>query len=133
MRTRHIPGIHILSVFTLQNYCFIAIMAFTNGIYTCRCKEVWTMKRLWTYIEGKDWRTATKYIFASLILGTVFALAGLAVWLIIRNWAFSTWGWMVCFTGFPIIFAWVYVFLYECSHKGFSSPSKLDSNFSHPT
>ncbi len=74
------------------------------------------MKRLWTYIEGKNWRTETKYRFALLIVETVFALVGLAVWLIIRIWALSTWDWMVCFIGYPIVISWFYVFLYGYNH-----------------
>ena len=49
------------------------------------------MKNLWTYIEKKKWHADTKYRVALLILGTLFALAGLALWLIIRIWALSTW------------------------------------------
>ena len=58
------------------------------------------MKNLWTYIEKKKWHADTKYRVALLILGTLFALAGLALWLIIRIWALSTWDWM----------------LYSCNH-----------------
>ena len=61
------------------------------------------MKNLWTYIENKNWHADTKYRVALLILGTLYALAGFAVWLIIRIWALSTWDWMVCFLGFVIM------------------------------
>ena len=38
------------------------------------------MKNLWTYIENKNWHADTKYRVALLILGTLYALAGFAVW-----------------------------------------------------
>lgn len=74
------------------------------------------MKNLWTYIENKNWHADTKYRVALLILGTLFALAGLALWLIIRIWALSTWDWMVCFIGYPVVISWFVVLLYSCNH-----------------
>lgn len=74
------------------------------------------MKNLWTYIEKKKWLADTKYRVALLILGTLYALAGFAAWLIIRIWALSTWDWMVCFLGYPVVISWFVVFLYSCNH-----------------
>ena len=74
------------------------------------------MKNIWAYIERKKWHAGTKYRVALLILGTLYALVGLAVWLIIRIWALSTWDWMVCFLGYPVIISWFVVFLYSCNH-----------------
>ena len=64
------------------------------------------MKNLWTYIEKKKWHADTKYRVALLILGTLFALAGLALWLIIR----------ICFIGYPVVISWFVVLLYSCNH-----------------
>lgn len=74
------------------------------------------MKILWTYIEKKKWNAETKHRVALLILGTIYALAGFAVWLVIRIWALSTWDWMVCFVGYPVAISWFVVFLYSCKH-----------------
>ena len=74
------------------------------------------MKNIWAYIERKKWHAGTKYRVALLILGTLYALVGLAVWLIIRIWALSTWDWMVCFIGYPIVISRFVVFLYSCNH-----------------
>ena len=37
------------------------------------------MKNLWTYIENKNWHADTKYRVALLILGTLYALAGFSI------------------------------------------------------
>ena len=74
------------------------------------------MKNLWTYIENKNWHADTKYRVALLIFGTLYALAGFAVWLIIRIWALSTWDWMVCFLGYPVVISWFVVLFYSCNH-----------------
>lgn len=74
------------------------------------------MKRLWTYIDGKNWRMETKYRAALLIVGAVFVLSGLAVRSIIRIWALSTWEWMACFVGYPFVISRVVVYLYMCRH-----------------
>ena len=74
------------------------------------------MKNLWTYIDKKKWHADTKYRVALLILGTLYALAGFAVWLIIRIWALSTWDWMVCFLGYPVVISWFVVFFFSFIH-----------------
>lgn len=74
------------------------------------------MKSLWMFIENKKWRTETKYKMAFVILGILFALAGMTVWLLIRTWAFSTPDWMLCFIGYPVILSWLTAFLYSCRH-----------------
>lgn len=68
------------------------------------------MKRLWKFVNQKSWRAETKFLAASLILGVLFALLGYGLWLAIRPWIFSTRSWMICFAGYPAVFAWVYVF-----------------------
>ncbi len=68
------------------------------------------MKHLWTYMDKQEWSSKTKYIIASLILGIPAALAGYLFWLIVRIFAFSSWDWMICFTGYPFVFAWLYAF-----------------------
>lgn len=74
------------------------------------------MRWLWMFIERKKWRSATKYKFAFLVVGTIFSIVGLIAWLIIRNWALSAWNWMVCFIGYPVIISWLVVFLYAYKH-----------------
>lgn len=74
------------------------------------------MKSLWTYIEKKKWRADKKYRAALLLFGSVFALIGFALWLIVRIWALSTWDWMVCFVGYPIAASWLAVFFYSNDH-----------------
>ena len=74
------------------------------------------MNRLWTYIDSKSWHEKTKYQMILLILGTVFALIGFGIWLLIRHWAFTTWDWMVCFIGYPITASMFVVFFYSCRH-----------------
>lgn len=74
------------------------------------------MKNVWTYIGKKNWPATTKYKVAFLILGTLYALAGFATWLIIRMWALSTLDWMFCFIGYPVVISWLVVFLYSCNH-----------------
>lgn len=74
------------------------------------------MKYLWTYIDEKNWRAETKFQVTLFILGILFALIGLVVWLVIRTWILSTWDWMICFIGYPIVLSWFFVFLYSCNH-----------------
>ncbi len=75
------------------------------------------MESLWAYIDKKKWHADTKHRVALLIVGTVFALIGLAVWLVIRIWTLSTWGWMLCFVGYPFIIAWFVGIRYSYSHQ----------------
>ena len=74
------------------------------------------MKRLWKYLDGKNWKMTTKFRAAMWIVGTVFALVGFCIWLIIRVWVLSTWDWMICFIGYPFILSLFVVFLYSCRH-----------------
>jgi len=74
------------------------------------------MKYLWTYIDSKNWTEENKYKVVLLISTVVFALIGLAVWLIIRHWALSTLDWMICFAGYPAAFSWFVVIFYSCRH-----------------
>lgn len=82
------------------------------------------MRTLWTYLDGKNWQAGTKYKIILLLLGTVFALTGFAVWLIIRIWTLSTWDWMICFIGYPVVISWFAVFFYSCKHS-FHSGTKF--------
>ena len=74
------------------------------------------MNTLWTYIDDKKWRAKTKYNVILLILGSLFGLAGFCVWLVVRNWAFSTIDWMLCFIGVPVLVSWYIVVFYSCRH-----------------
>jgi len=74
------------------------------------------LNKIWTYIEKQKWQAETKYRIALLIFGTLYALIGFSVWLIIRNWTLSTWDWMICFVGYPVIISLIVVFLYSCNH-----------------
>lgn len=74
------------------------------------------MKYLWGCIEKTAWRAETKYRAARLVFGVVFALSGLAAWLIVRLWALNTWDWLFCFVGYPVLFSQLAVFLYSCNH-----------------
>lgn len=81
------------------------------------------MKSVWMCIDKKPWRAETKYLTASLILGLLFAGCGYILWLIVRIWALSALSWMICFTGYPAVFAWVYVFFYSSRHDFHSGSS----------
>ncbi len=86
------------------------------------------MKNFWTHIEEKNWNAGKKYRVALLSLGTLYALAGFAVWLIIRIWALSSWNWMFCFIGYPVVISWIVVFLYSCSHDFHDNESERRFN-----
>lgn len=74
------------------------------------------MKRLWNYIDKKDWNAEAKFHVVTLILSITSALVGFAFWQIIKPWALSTIDWMICFTCYPVFFSWVAAFYYYCSH-----------------
>lgn len=86
-------------------------------------KEEEKMKTLWTYIDSKDWQAESKYRFTLTILGILFALAGLILWLIIRPWILSTLDWMLCFIGYPIVISWFVVVIYSFRHDFHSGPA----------
>ncbi len=75
------------------------------------------MKKVWNYIDGKNWKRDTKYRLMQLILGTISAAAGFVLWLILREWAFSGGEWMICFVGYPLLISCVTVFIYESRHE----------------
>lgn len=74
------------------------------------------MSRLWNYIGKQNWTADKKYRAALFILGIESALGGFLIWLIIQNWALSSWEWAVCFTGYPLVISWFVVFFYSCRH-----------------
>ncbi len=75
------------------------------------------MKALWNMIEKKKWTAKAKYAAALLLLGAVFALAGFALWMVIRLRALSSVDWMLCFIGYPVVISWIAIFLYSCRHE----------------
>ena len=83
------------------------------------------MNHLWTYINHKNWHEETKYRIALLLLGILFALIGFGIWLVISIWILSSWDWMLCFIGYPIIISWFVVFFYSCRH-GFHDRKPVD-------
>jgi len=70
------------------------------------------MKYLWSYIEEKNWTAEKKRRAAMQLLALFYGLAGLALWLIVRSWALSSWDWMVCFIGYPVMLSIPVFFLY---------------------
>ncbi|MDO4975700.1 MAG: hypothetical protein Q4E53_00405 [Eubacteriales bacterium] len=74
------------------------------------------MKKLWKYIEKKNWPAEKKYRFALLLFGCLFALIGFALWLIVQNFALSSWDWMICFIAYPLMLSWIMVFLFSCKY-----------------
>ncbi len=79
------------------------------------------MKRLWQYLDQKQWSAKTKYKAAFFLLAVRYALTGFFAWLIIRQWALSTWDWMICFIGYPVCIAFFVVAVYggnHCFHNG---------------
>jgi len=75
------------------------------------------MNALWTYIDSKDWSGSKKSAAVLAILGTISALAGYVIWLLVRPWAFSTTDWMFCFIGYPVYCSVIIAFLYSCKHE----------------
>ncbi len=69
------------------------------------------MKMLWDLIEKQKWTAKTKYAVTLLLLGTLFALAGFSVWMVIRPYILSTVDWMLCFIGYPVVISW-FVFIF---------------------
>lgn len=74
------------------------------------------MKHIWTYIDTRNWKAASKYRAVMMIFGTLSAALGFALWLMIRSFMLSTWDWMLCFIGYPIIFSGLAIFFYSCNH-----------------
>lgn len=74
------------------------------------------MKQLWKFIDKKNWTAKRKIAAAFMIIGTLAALAGLAVWLGIRNMVLTSPKWCICFMGYPVMVSWFAVYLYYCNH-----------------
>ena len=106
----------IIRIYFLPNSYRTLISTFTCSFYTPPKKEAYKMNHLWTYIDHKNWHEETKYRIALLLLGILFALIGFAIWLVIRIWILSSWDWMLCFIGYPIVISWLVVFFYSCRH-----------------
>ncbi len=70
------------------------------------------MKNLCTYIDSKNRTARAKYRIVLLITGLLSALTGLAAWLIVRTWMFSTLGGLICFVGYPFIVTWYLTIIY---------------------
>lgn len=74
------------------------------------------MKCIWNRIDRKNWTVDKKYIVFTLLLSILSALIGLAVWLVVKPWAFSSMDWLFCFIGYPVFFSWIAEFLYAGRH-----------------
>ncbi len=75
------------------------------------------MKKIWKYIDQKDYDADTKYNLAVLLFSTIYALTGLLLWLVIRIWVLSSVDWMLCFMGYPAVVSCVITFIYSASHS----------------
>lgn len=75
------------------------------------------MKHLWMYLDRKKWKSETKYRTLLLIAEAVSALAGLAVWLILRICFQISWNWIIYWIGCPVVLSWLVVFFYSCHHE----------------
>ncbi len=74
------------------------------------------MNRLWNFIDHKNWPVRTKYTAACVILGTLSAFAGFALWSIVRIWVLNSWDWMFCFIGYPVVISIFALVFYAGSH-----------------
>lgn len=74
------------------------------------------MKRLWNYINNKNWNETTKNRMMLLVLSLASAAAGLVFWLIIRSISFSGPEWLFCFTGYPAVTAFFVTSVYLLKH-----------------
>ncbi len=81
------------------------------------------MKRLWAYIDGRDWTERAKFEAASWILGAAGSVLGLILWLVLRTWTLKTVDWMICFIGYPFVISRLFVFCYSCRHSFHSRTS----------
>ncbi len=70
------------------------------------------MKHLYTFLEYKNWRAATKFRVFLLLEALIYGLAGFAVWGIVQLFALRSVEWMICFIGYPVIASWFLVFVY---------------------
>lgn len=69
------------------------------------------MNTLWNYIDQKTWEKEKKYKVLLFLVSVIAAMVGFFTWLIIQNWICSTWEWMLCFMGYPILIAWITAFI----------------------
>ncbi len=88
------------------------------------------MNILWTYINQKNWTAITKYKAVSLILGALYSLVGLILWLVVRMWILSTLDWMICFMGYGMVIGWLSVFFYSLRHDFHDGKPEPDSRHS---
>jgi amino acid transporter len=75
------------------------------------------MNALWSYIDKKNWKAEKKYKAVLKIAGIAGALAGLCIWALVRNWAFTSLDWMFCFIGYPAIISCLIAILYLYNHS----------------
>lgn len=75
------------------------------------------MKTIWSFIEAKNWLAEKKYRAVAVILTVISAAAGLAAGILFHFLFRSSMEWMLCFAGYPVAAAWVYLFFYSCMHR----------------
>ena len=74
------------------------------------------MKTIWSNIEDRNWKAATKLKAFLWVLGILFGFIGLVVWGVVQIWALKTIDWMFCFIGYPVIASWLVVLFYCGNH-----------------
>ncbi len=75
------------------------------------------MKKLWIYLDKKNWMAKNKYRMAFTIIGFLSGLAGFLLWMLLSTHVLSSIDWMICFIGYPIAISPVFVFVYGCNHE----------------
>jgi len=101
----------------LHKYYFPVISVLTKPCYIKLQQEEKHMKKLWNYIDKKNWKAVNKFKVACLILGFLSALGGTVLWLIIRIWALSSPEWLFCFIVYPILISFIVVVFYGYNHE----------------
>ncbi len=75
------------------------------------------ISKIWNRIDNKKIKTENKYRLAFLIFSVISALLGAFIWFTVGHLIFTGLDNAVCFIGWPVVFSWLFVFIYSCRHS----------------
>lgn len=88
------------------------------------------MKYLWSWLERRSWKAATKYRALLWLMSLLSGLAGALLWAVVQLWTLKTVDWLLCFVGYPVVASWLGVVLYGYRHEfcnGAGNPRNADT------
>ena len=73
------------------------------------------MSRLWKWVDKKEISNDAKSKLFLILNSLICSAIGFFVWIVVSRFALNTWGWAICFVGYPGFFiGYIGGFIFLC-------------------